>query len=196
MGLAKLIDPIRGLKPVPRSARGPAVGAGNPTGSVMEQLVCAILQSLGAVTYFKLTKLLYLIDLRATEILGSSLTGEIYLRQQEGPWPPALKATLERLDRWEALVGPRRVEPGPCPRFDLDLESEALDVALDVIERCSDYDNARMKIAAYATKPMKYILRQERIGRDMRNFPVLYDAKTAGDIDADRQREIVAPPEL
>jgi uracil-DNA glycosylase family 4 len=55
------------------------------------KLALLIIKSLGRISYFKLTKLLYLIDLYAIDILGESITGELYLRQPEGPWPPALK---------------------------------------------------------------------------------------------------------
>jgi hypothetical protein len=39
-------------------------------------------------------------------------------------------------------------------------------------------ENAAIKTAAYITAPMRYILRAEKAGRDMRNVPILYQNHT------------------
>jgi uracil-DNA glycosylase family 4 len=143
-----------------------------------QRLVFAIVHSLGPVTYFKLTKLLYLVDLNALDRLGRSLTGEIYLRQEEGPWPPALPKMIEPLKGREISVSYRGrvavVEPGPSPRLDIDFGNEELEVIAAVLQRYGKLDNAGIKIAVYRTPPMRYILTQEKRGRNMRNVPVIY----------------------
>lgn len=75
--------------------------------TVLQQIILAVVQALGDLTYFKLTKLMYPIDLFALRKFGSTLTGEVYLRQKDGPWPPRLWDAIGALDGWE-IVRPRR----------------------------------------------------------------------------------------
>ena len=86
MELAKWVHPAKGLlkekkrrPPKPLAAAGP---------SMFEQVLVALVAALGRVTYFKLTKLLYFVDLFALERHGRALTGAVYLRQVQGPWCP------------------------------------------------------------------------------------------------------------
>jgi uracil-DNA glycosylase family 4 len=148
-----------------------------------QKLAHIIVQSLGRMTYFKLTKLLYLTDLHALESLGRSLTGEIYLRQQDGPWPPVLREMIEPLEGREIHFSFRgrvpRVEPGPSPRIELDYTNNELEVIVDVLNRYGNLTNAGIKMAAYRTRPMRYVREQEKLGRNMYNLPVIYKDKTA-----------------
>ncbi len=171
-----------------RSAlRGSATPQAPQAPSVFQQLVLTVVEALGEVTYFKLTKLLYLIDLSALRKFGSTLTGEVYLRQKDGPWPPRLWDAIGALDGWEIVRPPRRRLPmvglGPSPRFDVELDDAALDIVAAVLERYGDMDNSGIKRAAYHTNPMRYILRQEKHGRNMRNAPVMYKDRLAEELD-------------
>ena len=67
----------------------------------------------GQMTYFKMTKLMYLVDLFALKKFGYSVASSIYLRQVEGPWPPDLDQALE------AMKGSRSDTPRATarPRF-------------------------------------------------------------------------------
>ncbi len=188
MALAKLVHPVKGLleqkKIRPdRADSDIELGAVTP----FQNLLYAILQSLGRLTYFKLTKLLYLVDLFALERLGHSITGEIYLRQQEGPWPPALQKQIPPLEGREVIRSFLRrlpiIEPGPSPRFEINMDENGLEILAEVTERYGHLNNAEIKRAVYRTKPMRYLLEQERQGRDMRKVPIIYKDKISLELD-------------
>ena len=179
--LAQSVAPDTGLQCEPVNKDG---GKANEVfiPSAFEQVIYAIIQYLGQVSYFKLTKLLYLVDLRALERTSHTITREIYIRQKEGPWPPSLWDNVERLDGREILV--RRsgqnqyLGLGPAPRFDLTLDDSTLEVIIDVLQRYGEYDNSMIKSAAYHTAPMRYVLRQERTGKSLMNKPIIYRDRT------------------
>ncbi|MCW4053138.1 MAG: hypothetical protein NWE78_08030, partial [Candidatus Bathyarchaeota archaeon] len=79
--------------------------------SDFQRVMFTVVEAIGQVSYFKLTKLLYLIDLRALQELGRALTGEIYLRQKEGPWPPALPKSIKPMEGREIIGFFRRGKP-------------------------------------------------------------------------------------
>jgi len=186
MQLAKLVHPTRGpLKKRPDERRHQLLDTIEVT--PLAHLVCAIVQSLGRISYFRLTKLLYLTDLLALSKLGHTVSGEMYLRQPEGPWPPALRDAVRALDGYELACRFQRqapiVSPGPSPRFRADLDGGALEIVAEALERFGHLTNAEIKTAAYTTAPMRYLLRQERTGRDVRRVPVIYRDKAAPDTD-------------
>lgn len=179
--LARTVDPRRGmLQPIREEEQ-------RRYSHALQRLAYTIVQSVGPMTYFKLTKLLYLVDLSAIRTLGRSLTGEIYLRQKEGPWPPKLPKMVEALDGREITRSFRRslpvVAPGPSPRLETDFDMDELEVIAGVIERYGELDNASIKIAVYRTAPMRYILQQEKQGRNMSKVPVIYRDRVAPDTD-------------
>ena len=159
--------------------------------SPLQHLVCMIVQRLGRITYFQLTKLLYLIDLTSIQKIGRSLTGEIYLRQQEGPWPPALQKLLPPLNGWEIRASFRGkiplVEPGKACRFQAEIDPEFAPIVDEVLEQYGSLSNAQIKTVAYKTAPMRYLLSQEREGRDIRRVPVIYKDKAAPDTDSPKR---------
>ena len=161
--------------------------------SPFQHLVCMVVQRLGKITYFHLTKLLYLIDLTSIQQLGRSLTGEIYLRQQEGPWPPALQKLLPPLDGWEIRLSFRGkipfVEPGKAARFQAEVAPEFVTIVDDVLSQFGRLTNSQIKTVAYKTPPMRYLLSEERDGRDVRRIPVIYRDKCAPDTDSTRRRK-------
>ena len=188
IALAKFVHPKKGIKR--RELNKMFVSKSSfslETTSEFQKLVCAIVRSLGKVTYFKITKLLYLIDLTALSMIGRTLTDEIYLRQQEGPWPPALKTAIPPLEDREVIISSRgrlpMIAPGPSPRIRIEFDDEALEIIGEVLERYGHMDNKGIKIAVYRTGPMRYILKQEKLGRDMRKIPVLYKNMTASEHD-------------
>lgn len=154
--------------------------------SSFQMLITAIVNSLGKMTYFKLTKLLYLIDLHALEKLGRTLSGEIYIRQKEGPWPPEIYPTIEALGDREIYTYFSgkfpSVMPGPSPQIEWAFINEELEVIEDVLHRYGNLTNAGIKVAAYRTPPMQYIRQQEKLGINMVNKPVIYKNNTAPDL--------------
>jgi hypothetical protein len=128
-----------------------------------------------------------MIDLNALMQIGHTLTSEIYLRQQEGPWPPALKSAITALKGQEVILSTRGrlpfIEPGPTQNIEIDFDDAKLHIVGDALERFGRMSNADIKTAVYRTTPMRYILKQERLGRDMRKIPVLYKNMTAPDHD-------------
>jgi uncharacterized phage-associated protein len=152
-----------------------------------QDIVCLIVQNLGRITYFQLTKLLYLIDLNAIRTLGHALTGEVFLRQPEGPWPPALQKQLPPMNGWEVKTFFRgripMVEPGPSPRFQATLDDQSLEIVANVLEEFGRLSNAQIKTVVYKTEPMRYLLQEERKGRDVRKVPVIYKDKCAPDTE-------------
>ncbi|MEE9465229.1 MAG: uracil-DNA glycosylase family protein [Candidatus Neomarinimicrobiota bacterium] len=187
MQLAKFVHPNEGVirKPNRKVAKLPAQWK---SPSAFQQTAYVIAHSLENLSYFKLTKLLYLSDLRALQLLGKTITGEIYLRQQEGPWPPKMPDQISALDGHELCVGFRHRKPfvkiGSSARFDVELSEEELSVIFDVVEQYGHLSNAAVKTFAYSTKPMKYILREEEKGRDLRKLPVIYKNQTADTLDS------------
>jgi len=185
--LAKLVHPTKGLA----RRRSPRTTTAKPFSlddlTPFQHLVCLLVQTLGRITYFRLTKLLYLIDLAAIDAYGRSITGEIYIRQPDGPWPPALKKELPSLDGMEVVVSYRRrvpmVEPGPSRRFEPILDDQSLELVAEVIAKYGTLNNSEIKSVAYKTSPMRFVLSQERQGRDMQRFPIIYKDKAAPTTD-------------
>lgn len=188
MSLAKLVDPLKGFK---RNSQIRTSGAFHALDlkkiSVFQKVILGIVQSLGRITYFKLTKLLYLIDLLALERLGHTITGEIYLRQQEGPWPPALQKQIPQLKNCEVIITKTRnipyIQQGPSPRFSVDLNEPYLVIIAEVLSEYGKLSNAQIKTRVYRTHPMRYLLKEEKFGRDVRKLPVIYLDKTAEELD-------------
>jgi uncharacterized phage-associated protein len=163
----------------------------------LQEVAFSILQCLGKITYFKLTKLLYLCDLYALERFGHTLTGEIYLRQQEGPWPPALKKQIPLLDGREIISSYSRnipmIEIGPSPRFEISLNNETLEIIYEIAKKYGHLSNSKIKSVVYLSRPMRYILEQEKLGRDMRRVPIIYNNKTALELDKPKELKPTRP---
>lgn len=155
--------------------------------SDFQRVMFTVVETIGQISYFKLTKLLYLIDLCALQELGKTLTGEIYLRQKEGPWPPALPKSIKSMEGRESIGFFRRdklfIKKGPSPRINIDLTSDELSIIDSVLDRYSQLSDRGIMMAAYRTQPMRYILAQEKQGRNMYNEPVIYENKAAPEID-------------
>ena len=188
MRLAKLIDPVTGLKVV----RQQPVQTLSPSAldSPLQHAITLVVNHLGPMPQFKLTKLLYLTDLAALKALNKTLTGEIYLREAAGPWPPAIRKALKAMNgrniRWYFVKGVPMVSPCPSPHQDSHIDDELLAVLSRTLEKYGRMTNAQIKTAAYLTEPMRYLLAQEKKGRDMRRVPVIYKDKAAPETDKGR----------
>lgn len=184
--LAKIVHPINGVVTDKSKKNKPSslVSLKNLNSS-FNQCISIIVQSLGEIPYFKLTKLLYFIDLFSLNRLGNSITGELYLRQQEGPWPPKLTEAVKALNGYEVIFKNNKnvlsVCPGKTSRLEINLEDEKLEIIREVISKYGNMSSSSIKIAAYRSLPMRYILEEEKKGKDMRKVPVLYKNKAAVD---------------
>ncbi len=149
----------------------------------MQNVARVLLELGGRMTYFKLTKLMYLVDLSCLEKFGRTVASDIYLRQVEGPWPPDLDKELSAMQGHEVRRYFMRkipmVAPGPSPRFDVQLDDDILEAITRVVFVYGSMNNAAIKTAVYRTNPMRFLLQQEKKGRKTLNKPVLYKDKKA-----------------
>lgn len=185
MRLSKVVHPVKGLVER-RTARTDAPSL-FPTGaSTMQQVARVLLELGGRMTYFKMTKLMYLVDLFSLKKFGHMIASNIYLRQVDGPWPPDLDKALEAMRGHEVRrFFARRipmVAPGPSPRSDVLLDDDILEIVSEVFRTYGAMSNAAIKTAVYRTAPMRFILEEERKGKKIANKPVLYKDKTAQEL--------------
>lgn len=185
MLLSKAVHPVKGL--VKRTRTQQKVWRLSPRRpSTMQQIALVLLELGGRMTYFKMNKLMYLIDLFSLQKFGHTVASDIYLRQVEGPWPPHLDKALKAMHGYEVIRAFARripmIAPGPSPRFDVQLDDQVFGVISDVFRTYGSMSNAEIKIAVYRTDPMKFILREENEGKKMLNKPVLYKDKSALDL--------------
>jgi uracil-DNA glycosylase family 4 len=185
MLLAKVIDPEKGLKKKSKKPSQIRSSASLVTTS-LHQVARAFLELAGRMTYFQLTKLLYLFDLHALRTVGCTYASDVYLRQVDGPWAPKLDEALSSMDGYEIVRYRARRIPmvrlGPLQRSEIELQDDILEMVADTYEKYGSLSNSKIKTVAYLTEPMRFILKQEEKGKDMRNKPVLYKNKTSIDL--------------
>ncbi len=185
MVLAKIVHPINGIvKRKKTRTKTASLFIMEP--SPIQQIAQILLELGGKMTYFKMTKLMYLIDFFALQKFGHTIASDIYLRQVEGPWLPNLDKALSMMQGYEV----RRffvhkvpiVTLGPSPRFKVQLDNDILEMVVEVFRTYGSLSNSEIKTAVYHTAPMRFILQEESKGKDMRNKPVLYKNKTAEEL--------------
>jgi len=186
MLLSKIIHPITGIIGKKNKPRAKAPYLVPREASTMQQMARVLLDMGGRMTYFKMTKLMYLIDLFSIKRFGHSLASNIYLRQVDGPWPPDLDKQLETMQNYEVrrfFIGRiPMVAPGPSPRFKVELDDDILELVTEVFRTYGAMSNRDIKIAVYRTDPMRFILQEESKGYKMLNKPVLYKGKIAREL--------------
>jgi len=177
MQLSKLVDPLGG-RLISRTRRSSTASTTFTCPSKFQQVAYAFLLLGKRMTYFKLAKLLYLFDYRCLELYGRTVASDIYIRQVDGPWPPALHRELEQLDGFEVRRFFTHKTPmislGSAGRFELALDQECLEAIADVYHSYGSMSNAQIKASVYNSQPMRHILREERNGKNLVNKPVLY----------------------
>lgn len=180
MRLCKIVDPVKGLIHKRKPKLPPPALCASAI-STMQQVAQALMDLCGQMAYFKMTKLMYLVDLFALERLGHTIASNIYLRQVDGPWPPELDKALQAMHGHEIrrffVRSIPMIAPGPSPRFSVTLGDDILDIVTEVSRKYGMMTNAQIKTAVYRTAPVQFILREERKGRNMMNKPVLYKDK-------------------
>lgn len=188
MRLAKIVHPVKGLLEGRRSRLDVAPLFQEGT-TRLQQVARALLEICGRMTYFKLAKLMYMVDLMALHKLGSTVGSEVYLRQMDGPWPPKLDQALRPMEGYEVRRYLARqipmVDIGPSPRWEIRLDDDILEIVSEISQRYGQMNNSMIKAVVYRTDPMRFILKEEDTGKDMRNKPVLYKDKTVADLMKD-----------
>ncbi len=185
MRLAKIVHPMKGLLKR-KELRPRSIPLVSEQTTRLQDVTRALLEMCGHMTYFKLTKLMYLVDLLALKRLGRTVGSEVYLRQVDGPWPPALDKALRAMEGFEV----RRyfahripmIDIGPSPRSEIHSENEILEIVAEISHKYRAMSNSAIKTVVYRTEPMRFILEEEEKGKDMRNKPVLYKDKTVADL--------------
>lgn len=186
MLLSKIVHPIKGMIGSKNKSKARNTSAVLGEMSKMQQVARVLLELGGRMTYFKLTKLMYLVDLFSLERFGQCVASNIYLRQVNGPWPPNLDKELEAMRSYEVRRFFMReipmVAPGPSPRIKVQLDNDILEVIDGVFKTYGAMSNTDIKIAVYRTDPMRFILQEESKGKKMLNKPVLYKGKSAREL--------------
>jgi uncharacterized phage-associated protein len=151
-------------------------------------LVLLILEYYKNISYFKLTKLLYLIDLNFIIQKGQSITNSIYIRQKDGPWPPSLNTRIKSMLE-NGMISKKYTSKyltifysGAVQLQNNINENDKKDI-IEILDKYKDFDNSSIKIAAYRTEPMRFILEQEKKGVSYLNKPVIFNNRTVKDID-------------
>ena len=136
------------------------------------------------ISFFKLTKLLYLIDYNYLNRYQQTMSNCIYLRMQEGPWIPYLKNIVHENDKIHtAMIGRQPILMSTSFGETLNLSKAERDFIDQFVEQYKDATEGSIKTAVYMTAPMKYILRQENAGRSMLKNPVIYKNLTIEELD-------------
>ena len=187
IALSHVVHPREGLKTA-KTAHSQGNELPKQVTPKLIDIIGTILNDLTRVSFFKMTKLLYLTDYCYYEKFGYTLSGGIYLRMQEGPWIPYLKDISKTYDG--ELFRTQFYNKKPfwisCGNAysPQNLTQEEICFIQEMCQKYGDYSDAQIKTAVYLTSPMRYILKQEKQGRQMTKVPVLYQNKTVQDMDA------------
>jgi Antitoxin SocA-like, Panacea domain len=143
-------------------------------------------QTLGQIPSTRLHKIVYLIDLEYFRRYGRTLTGAPWVRHNYGPMTKALLPALNEMvgheleERSKTTRSDRTlklIEPGPAPRFQPDLGPAEQDVADFIVELTRQLSDRQVVDLAYATTPMRAILRREAtLGRKLIDEPLDFAA--------------------
>lgn len=187
IALSHVVHPRKGLKTIKAVRPQQSNKISKEVTPKLIDIVGTILNELTNISFFKMTKLLYLIDYNYYEKVGHTISGGIYLRMQEGPWIPYLKDVSKAYDG--KLFHTQFLNKKPYwifngnTYFPQELTQKEIGFIQDMCQKYRDYSDAQIKTTVYFTKPMRYILKQEKQGRQMTKVPVLYQNKTVEDID-------------
>ena len=180
--LSHIVDPVKGMK---RSSSGKNNIAPKNLNNVLVDMVVEIMMELKTVSFFKLMKLLYLIDCKHYKDYGTSISGSVYLRMQEGPWIPTLKnITKEYSTLFKTTFDKKKPILSFLPNdYASKLSNEQKAYINNIVKQYLSSSDAEIKTAVYLTSPMRHILKQEKLGRNMSRVPVLYKDSSVLDID-------------
>lgn len=187
IALSHLIHPVKGFRKKRSAGLSKSTIDNSLQLSTLQIIVNMIVQSLNEASYFKLNKLLYLIDYQAIIRWGESATGQLYLRQQEGPWLPRFRDELAAMDGYEInlkfMRGTPVVQSGTKVRLHKKLSDNIRLLVNEILSKYGHLSDFDLKKTVYLSSPMKYILKAEKTGLKKINTPVLTKNKTAIELD-------------
>lgn len=187
IALSHLVDPVTGLKKTNMKIINKQVA--EIKSNISSGIIEYIIKRAKEISMFKLTKIMYLADYNSYLKFGSTISNFTYLRMQEGPWIPVLKDITKKLEDKEINVEFNKGKPYfiylKNSDYDLkiDMNNEKMNILDELIDKYANSTDGLMKIAAYRTEPMKYILDQESKGRKMLKIPVIYNNKLVMELD-------------
>jgi len=188
--LSHIVDPIKGIKKQEKKKNNTSARELNKNNTLID-MVTLIISELKTVSFYKLTKLLYLIDYNYFKVFGYSMSSSIYLRMQEGPWIPVLKNITNEYEKKLFRLTYNKRKPILTYIGDdikLNLNPEQIKYIKELIKKYIDFSDESMKIAVYRTAPMRYIIEQEKKGCNMTKIPVLY--KDSSILESDKNSKI------
>lgn len=173
--LSKFVDPIEGLKEKPKTLKENMI-ANTELGTPLQQMVITFANALGQLSYFKLTKLVFLADLISYERTGETISSEYYLRAVDGPWPPNIRKAILSLDGHEVnqffYHRMPMIKTASEPRFEITIQNQLLEIMIEVARKYGKMTNREIKTAVYLTEPMRRIIEREKRGEDTRRLPL------------------------
>jgi len=187
--LSNIVDPVKGIKTQLTKKKNTGNKINN---NILTDMVILIINEVKILSFYKLTKLLYLIDYNYFRDNGYSMSSNIYLRMQEGPWIPILKNIIK--DHVNELYimsynGKKQNIKSISNKYKIKLPVEKEQYIKNIISKYANFSDESIKIAAYRTPPMRYIIEQERLGRNMSKIPVLY--KDSSILEKDKENKKV-----
>jgi uracil-DNA glycosylase family 4 len=187
IALSHIVDPVTGLKKSRIKAYKMEEDIDHNDKEI--KLIKYILMKAKEISMFKLTKIMYLADYNSYLKFGSTISNFTYLRMQEGPWIPSLKDVTKKLEGKTIKIEFKAGKPyfiymeNSDQDYDIDISNEKLNIINEIFDRYKGSSDGTIKIAAYRTEPMKYILSQESEGRKMLKIPVIYNNKLVMELD-------------
>lgn len=171
--------------------QGPNKKQAGVTRNDITSIVQRILEKQGAISYFALHKIFYLIECEAQKRLGHKLTSAFFIRQKDGPYCTDLH--LGKLRR--AL--PKLIISGSESKPILKLEMAANDlfgnlenlaetandneVVNHVLDSARGLSDAELKTKVYLSLPMRRILRMEKMQLvNLYNTPIQFEFSLVG----------------
>lgn len=191
--LSHIVDPITGLKKDKKKTTLNRQFSTTIQNEILLELIEYIIKKFKEISMFKLTKIMYLADYNSYLKCGSTISNFTYLRMQEGPWIPVLKDITKKLEDKNINVAFNKGKPyfiynKECDYdSNIDLNNEKMNILNEIIEKYVNSTDGTIKLAAYRTEPMKYILEQESKGRKMLKIPVIYNNKLVMELDIKKE---------
>lgn len=130
--------------------------------SKFQKLVVELLDHVGTVSKFKLTKLIYLTDYEFLKNAGKLLSNSFYLRAYEGPLPMGMDKQLDELRQRGLISNNSKGYLRGKGAAEFSLSNEEKSVLKQVLMNHGHKTDEQIKTATYLTKPMKRILRVEK----------------------------------
>lgn len=169
-------DQLKQLGMKPRLIRG-------NTKESIAMIVRVVLKSKYELSYFALHKIMYLLEWIYMQEKGDRLTGAYFIRQKDGPYCTDLHLTKLKNAMPDLLISKNgnkiflKIQGADLFSSQIPAQDIELDLIKYIESKLVDLvgmTDAALKTRAYLTKPMKKILREEKVNsNNMYNIPIL-----------------------